>query len=638
MKPLSPELVNILVALSLIGAAYLLWSTIKTARTLHVRTGWNTVGSILLVSMLVEIPLTLVAGGGLIAAKHAAEPLRAGLTLAVALAASVAWFLVLWLALRVTRLWADVGSTWKTMVVMRFKFGGVLAAILLALSIVAIAKLPVLKGQGWSDADARIRQQAITFGIYFVLALVVSLVPMLLRALEKLGFAAFVSARHMRARKSGVLSLISFLAIAAVFLASGGLTIVSSVMGGFTAELKRKILGSSAHILVDTVEQTPWDTYEPILDRVRALPGVQGAMPVVRGEGMLSSPYNRAGVVVRGIDPRAATNVLELASIMEVGQFSYLSDPEAVRSLPADEIIGLGPEGQPYRKGPSLDPALDDLDPAVKAVIDTRPPPRPSVIVGRELAKSLHLFVGDEVSLVTPLGELGPTGFLPKILKLRVAGIYYSGYYEFDASHVYMMMGVAQSYFDVGSKIHAIEVKTKDAEDVGATTPKIAAALGRKDLRVRDWREMNRSLFAALKLERIVVFVLIAIALFVSGFCIVSILSLMVTEKSREIAVLKSLGSTDRLVLRIFFTEGIIVATVGTFVGMLVGLACCAGLSWFGWKFDPKLSYIERLPVAFNPVDYVLVAVASILISSIASIVPAWSASRVRPVESLHGA
>jgi lipoprotein-releasing system permease protein len=278
----------------------------------------------------------------------------------------------------------------------------------------------------------------------------------------------------------------------------------------------------------------------------------------------------------------------------------------------------------------------DDLDPTVRQAIDTAPPWRPGIIIGRELSHTLHVFVGDEVTLVSPLGDLGPMGVMPRTRRFRVAGIFYSGMYEYDASHVYTLMDVAQDYFTTAGKITAIDVKVKDAERADLVTPAVTAAVGRPDLRVRDWRDMNKNLFSALKLERLATFIILSIAIIVASFSIICTLLLMVTEKGKEIAILKALGASDGDIRRTFMIEGIVIGGIGTAFGVATGLAQCAGLGAFGLRLPPEVYYIDRLPVHVSGWDFLAVAGAAMLICTIATIYPAHMASKLRPVDGLR--
>jgi lipoprotein-releasing system permease protein len=476
---------------------------------------------------------------------------------------------------------------------------------------------------------------ALLFAVVFVVGILSALLPWLLDRLEGRTFVAFVAARHVRSEKSGFLTVISVLSICGVAISSCALSSVVSVMGGFSHDLKRKILGNNAHIVIDTTTQSPWGDYDTVLERVRAVKGVAACTAVVHGEVMVSSPSNLAGVIVRGIDTKTIGNVIDLPTNIEVGKLSYLEDPDQLRHLPADEVIGLGPGGEQYMKGPDLPSLSDELDPAVRAIVESTPL-RPGIIIGRELAKTLHVYVGDEVTLVSPLGDLGPMGVMPRTKKFRVAAIFFSGMYEYDASHVYTTMEIAQDYFAVEKKISAIDVKVEDAENADQLTPDVTRAVDRADLRVRDWRDINKNLFSALKLERYATFIILCIAIMVASFCIVSTLLLMVTEKSKEIAILKAIGAADYSILRTFMLEGVIIGGIGTIYGVATGLVLCTDLSWFGLRLDPEVYYIDRLPINVSGIDFLLVTASALTICTLATIFPSYAASQLRPVDGLR--
>ena len=501
-----------------------------------------------------------------------------------------------------------------------------------------VESLSQQRGSAWNLRDAVIRASAIVTGVVVIVIMLALILPYMLDQLEGRRFTAFIAARHVRSQKSGFLTVISVLSICGVAISSCALSSVVSVMGGFSQDLKRKILGNNAHIVVDTVPGTPFGDYSAALERIRKIPGVVGATPVVHGEVMASSASNLAGVVVTGIEPESIHSVIDLNNNIEVGRVNYLEHPELLTRLPPNEVIGLGPGGERYYKGAELPGMPDDIDPAVRAVIIPNRPDRPGVILGRELAKTLHVYIGDEVTLVSPLGDLGPMGVMPRTKKFRVAAIFYSGMYEYDATYVYTMMDTAQEYFQTAEKISAIEVKVEDAERADRITPLVVAAVARDELRVRDWREINKNLFSALKLERFATFIILSVAIMVASFCIVCTLLLMVTEKGKEIAILKAIGASDGMILRTFIIEGIIIGGIGTVFGVVTGLAVCTGLSWFGLRLDPDVYYIDKLPISVNPWDFLTVALAALTICTLSTLYPAYAASQLRPIDGLRDA
>ncbi|XXX79638.1 ABC transporter permease [Sorangium sp. So ce134] len=502
-----------------------------------------------------------------------------------------------------------------------------------------------------NPTDQIIRFTALASSIVFLYFVLSALLPIILDALERGRFVPFVGARHVRASKSGFLTVISVLSMAGVGVSSCALCSVTSIMGGFGADLKRKILANNAHMVVDVSRPGGFGNWDDKLTKVRVALAPYGgaATPVVAGEAMGSSASNTAGALVRGIDPDTIGQVIDLKKNIEVGDFDYLRDPEKLTSLPPEEIIGRGPGGEPYFKGPDFRQP-PEVDPSVRDFLKQQTRVYPGVIIGRELAKSLHVLVGDEVTLLSPMGELGPTGVMPRSRRFRVAAIFYSGMYEYDVSHAYVLMDEAQKFFSLDDKITHIDIRVPDPERVQEVRPAVEAAVAASaaldeapeggkpppQLRVRDWMEMNRNLFSALMLEKIATFIILFIAIAVASFCIVCTLLLMVTEKGKEIAVLKALGASDTAVMRVFVLEGVIIGAIGTVYGVATALAACTGLSWFGVPLDPDVYYIERLPVNVNLPDYGIVALASMLICTIATIYPARAASKLSPVDGLR--
>src|SRR5262245_53270718 len=403
--------------------------------------------------------------------------------------------------------------------------------------------LPETRGSAFNAWHQGVRIGVVVLGMGFVLSASALGLPRLLSLFESGTFVGFVAARHVRSSKSGFLTVISVLSIIAVWLSSLALCLVVSIMGGFGADLKRKILGNNAHIKIESTEAASFTHYRDLLDEVRKVPGVRAATPVAGGEAMASSSSNTAGVLLRGIDAKTIGTVIDLVKNIEVGRFEYLNDTKKLARLPPEEPIGIGPGGELYLKGPGLRFLREKKDDKLDAAVEDAVVPAdayPGIVLGRELAKTLHVYVGDEITLVSPLGDLGPMGVLPRSRKFRVAAIFYSGMYEYDASHVYMKLEDAQEFLDLRGRATAREIKLDVAEGVESVRPRVEAIvethraeLGREDIRVRDWKELNKNLFSALKLEKIATFIILSIAIAVASFCIICTLLLMVTEKSK---------------------------------------------------------------------------------------------------------
>ena len=507
--------------------------------------------------------------------------------------------------------------------------------VLLAALGTFVSRLPEPRGSSFILWHQVVRVGAALSGTAFVVCFMVLAVPWLMDRFEGRGFVSFVAARHVRAQKSGFLTVISLLSISGVGVSSFALCAVVSIMGGFGADLKHKILGNNAHVKIESKRVGGFENWRDLLDDMRLVKGVRAATPVASGEAMASSSSNTAGVILRGIDTTTIGTVIDLLQNIEVGKFAYLDDPKKLANLPPDEPIGIGSGGEFYLKGPDIKPYLSRLDPEVADAINP-PDAFPGIVIGRELAKSLHVYVGDDLTLISPLGDLGPMGVLPRSRKFRVAAIFYSGMYEYDASHAYVKIEAAQDFFDLKQNVTGIEIKIDDAERVSEMRPAIEAKVQRDDLQIRDWKESNKNLFSALKLEKVATFIILSLAILVASFCIICTLLLMVTEKSKEIAILKSLGASDNAILKIFMTEGVMIGGIGTIFGVTTGLAATLGLKWFGVRLDPDVYYVDKLPINVEWSDFTLVALAALLITTIATIYPAVAASRLRPVEGIR--
>ncbi len=520
--------------------------------------------------------------------------------------------------------WARVQST----------FTGTAGILFASLAWVAY-RLPQSKTGIFTLWHQLVRGGAVITGVACLFGAMGLLLPKLLDHIEQRGFVSFVAARHVRANKSGFLTIISVLSISGVGLSCMTLCLVTSIMGGFGADLKRKILGNNAHVRIEAAGIRGFENWQDTLQRVRRIPGVAAATPIAAGEVMASSASSTAGAIVRGIDPNSIGSVIDLLKNIEVGKISYLVDPAQLTRLSADEPVGLGPGGEVYLKGPDYRGRVTGKWDSV----DESAPPvdvYPGIVIGRELAKSLHVYVGDELTVISPLGDLGPIGILPRSRRYRVAAVFYSGMYEYDNTYAYTMLDVAQKFLDLPNRITDIDVKVSDVEAVHTIRDAVRSEVARPDVSVRDWKELNRNLFNALRLEKITTFIILSIAIAVASFCIICTLLLMVTEKSKEISILKSIGASDQHILRLFMAEGLIIGGIGTVFGVVAGWALAKGLQLSGFRLSPDVYYVDRLPIEVNIADYVTVALAALVITTIATIYPAIAASRLRPVEGIR--
>jgi lipoprotein-releasing system permease protein len=460
----------------------------------------------------------------------------------------------------------------------------------------------------------------------FVVRLCIRLVGPLLSAFERIGFRSMVAARHLRAKKTGFLAASSTLSILAVAVSSCMLISVLSVMGGFRADLKKKILGNHAHIVIDEAFHE-LDDWQSVLRQARETKGVIGATPFLQVEVMVSSLSNRAGAILRGIDPETVSEVTDLGHNLTHGKLEYLKHPERI----LDASINT------TKVGP-LDAMLEEAErTAARGLPDkASEDAMPGLIVGQELARALRLVVGDRVTVVSPRGDLGPTGPIPKTRPFRIAGIFYSGMYEYDMKYAYIDLAVAQRFLRAEGQVSGIEIKVEDVEQAPALAAKLAATIGRKDVRVRDWKMMNQQLFGALALEKLAMFITLGIAVLIAGFSVFGTLTLLVQEKRREVGILKAMGTSARGVIRIFVIEGLLIGAAGGLMGLGLGFILTFAAEHFGIRMNPEVYYIDKLPVHLDPTEFALVGTATVVVCLAATLFPAYQASRVRPVDALR--
>jgi len=433
-------------------------------------------------------------------------------------------------------------------------------------------------------------------------------------------------------------SIFTAISMWGVFLGVFAPIVVLSVMSGFETDLKQKILGQHGDVVVSAPERA-WTGWETELAKVRKVPEVRAASPYLESEVMIQSETNNAGIEFRGIDPTSVGAVTNLAKSMEVGSLDNLLHPDAVRaSLPP--ILELGNEvktAAPSRKAAKDDPPPPP-DPPVERPSEPEAPPLPAlpgVVLGAELAKNLRVYPGDEVRIACLACGVGPTGPIPNQKTFRVVGLFRTGMYEFDTKIAYTVLPTAQKFLSLPGEITGLEVRTVDLERSGTIADRIRPALG-AGYEVKDWRELNRSLFAALKMEKIAMFVVLGFIVLVAAFSIISTLIMTVYEKARDIAILKAMGAKNAGIVRIFLLQGLYIGVVGLLAGLCAGFGACGLLARFGLALDPEVYYIAKLPVHIDPIEIAAVSVLALGISCAATLYPALLAANLRPVEGLR--
>ncbi len=407
-----------------------------------------------------------------------------------------------------------------------------------------------------------------------------------------MNFELFIALRYIFAlRKQSFIGIISLFAVCGVALGVAALIVVIGVMNGFTKDLRDKILGVNAHVLVSAFSGGIRD-YQKLADLCREVPGVSGVTPFVYSEVMLSAKGGVKGVVLRGIDPATADQVLSITRDMVSGSVNDLED-------------------------------RDDL---------------PGVIIGAEMAKRLGLEVGALVNLLSPTGTPSAVGFTPKVKVFRVAGIFKTGMFEYDATLGYVTVGAARSLLGFkGDIVSGLEVRLADVYAAGTVSDHIRAKLHDYPVFVRNWQEMNANLFAALELEKTAMFIILAMIVLVGSFSIVTMLVMLVMQKTKDIAVLMAMGADERSIRRIFIYQGSFIGAVGTALGYAIGLPVALLLKKYQFIKLPSDVYpVDYLPVRLEFLDMLLIGVAALALCYLSTIYPARRAAALKPSDALR--
>ncbi len=402
----------------------------------------------------------------------------------------------------------------------------------------------------------------------------------------------YIAKKYLLAkRKQTFISIISFISVAGVTVGVMALIIVLAVMSGFEGELKDRILGATAHVNVTSIDGSFPSPHE-VTARVRKVEGVVAASPYVFTQMMISAGGNTVGGVLRGVD------------IDTVGEVTRL--PRDIRAGRISDLRRKTPEGLP------------------------------GIILGKELALNLGVAPGDLVQVLVPGGTVTPLGAFPKIARLRVVGVSESGMYEYDATFAYVSIDEAGRLLGTQGRATGIEVRVRDIYRAGIVAARIRSALG-YPFWAKDWMQSNRNLFSALRLEKVVMFIILVLIVLVAAFNIISTLIMVVMEKNKDIAILMTMGATRRTIRRIFALEGLIIGVAGTTIGTVSGALLCDLLKRYQFiRLPSDVYYISTLPVSLDPGTVLLVVASSVLICFLATVYPSVQASRVDPAEAIR--
>lgn len=411
-------------------------------------------------------------------------------------------------------------------------------------------------------------------------------------------FAAFewmLSGRYLRARrKEGFISVIAGFSFLGIMLGVATLIIVMAVMNGFRTELLSKILGLNGHLLVQPLE-SPLTDWKDVADRISQVQGIRLAAPVVDGQALASSPYNAAGVLVRGIRANDLNNLTSIAQNIKQGTLDGFDDGQGVA-------------------------------------------------IGRRLADQLSLHAGDSLTLVAPRGAVTPMGTTPRIKPYKIAAVFEIGMSEYDSTFIFMPLAEAQAYFNRANDVTAIEVYTDNPDKIVEYRASVTEAAGRPVFLV-DWRQRNSTFFNALQVERNVMFLILTLIVLVAALNIVSGLIMLVKDKGSDIAILRTMGASQGAIMRIFLITGAAIGVVGTLTGFVVGLVICLNiesirefLSWLTSTelFSPELYFLSKLPAEIDVRETGAVVIMALTLSFLATLYPSWRAARLDPVDALR--
>ena len=411
-------------------------------------------------------------------------------------------------------------------------------------------------------------------------------------------FSAFewmIAGRYLRSRRRETfISVIAGFSFAGIMLGVATLIIVMAVMNGFRSELLSKILGINGHMLVQPID-LPLTDYDAVSSRLETVPGVTAAIPFIEGQALVSGPSGNLGALVRGVYESDLRRVPLIAGNIEAGT-----------------LDGFG-EGA-------------------------------GVAIGTNMAQQLGISVGDNITIISPRGSVTPMGVTPRLKAYPVTAIFKIGMSEYDATFLFMPLQEAQAYFNMDTKATGIEIYVNDPDDVGPMRTLLEETADRPTF-VTDWRQRNVTFFSALEVERNVMFIILTLIVLVAALNIVSGMIMLVKDKGKDIAILRTMGATRGSIMRIFLITGASIGFVGTFAGFFLGLLVCFNIesirqfvSWLTTTelFDPTLYYLSKLPAEMDSGETVTVLVMALALSLLATVYPAWRAARLDPVEALR--
>jgi lipoprotein-releasing system permease protein len=440
-------------------------------------------------------------------------------------------------------------------------------------------------------------------------------------------FELFIATRYLRAkRRQAFIGIITGISIVGVAAGVASLIVALAINNGFRQDLQERLIGSTSHISLLRVADDGIKDWPPLLDRLSKQPHVVAAAPAIFEQVLISRGPRARGAVLKGMIPTDERKVGDLLNSVKQGSAAALE--EDTREPAKDHV---GTTASAIQGAPATEESPDSLS-GVQARVAAMPP----IILGKDMADNLGATVGSVVLVTSPQGELTPFGMVPKYSRFRVVGIFNSGFFDYDASWAFTRLSDAQRLFGLGDLISVIEFKVDDIYTADTVSRELENAAG-KGFMATNWMEQNKALFHALRLERLVTFITIGLIVFVAALNILISLIMMVMEKTRDIAVLMSMGTRKAQVRNIFVAQGVLIGVIGTAIGLLVGYAISyAGGHYHMISLSPEVYSIDYVPFAPRPTDGLLVAAVAIGVSFVATLYPSWSAGRTLPAEALR--
>jgi lipoprotein-releasing system permease protein len=447
-------------------------------------------------------------------------------------------------------------------------------------------------------------------------------------------FELFIATRYLRAkRRQAFLGVITGISVLGVAAGVASLVVALAINNGFRQDLQQRLLGSTSHISLLRVQSDGIKDWQPLLAHLSQEPHVVAASPVIFEQVLISRGPRARGAVLKGVIPSHERKVSDLLNTVKIGSADGLNETRP----PAESNVANSPAPaltqNLNRNAPHNNPteASDSLR-AVEQRIAAMPP----IILGKDMADDLGATVGSIVLVTSPQGELTPAGMVPKYNRFHVVGIFNSGFYDYDTSWSFTRLSDAQRLFGLGDLISVIQFKVDDAYQADVVAKQLEQAAG-KGFMATSWMEQNKAIFRALRLERVVTFITIGLIVLVAALNILISLIMMVMEKTKDIAVLMSMGTRKSQIRRLFVAQGVLIGLIGTAIGLTLGYA----ISWAGAHYHlislaPEVYSIDYVPFAPRLIDGVLVALVAIGVSFVATTYPSWSAARILPAEALR--